>query len=199
MLASELIAKMRSRLRDETSEYWSDPELIDSINFALSAMAHRLMPWKGRYQFSIIDGIDTYALPVDYLAPISVVHDDGVYPILGTMQALHSSESGDPSVFIDNDAIIISPIPDVGTIVYVNYHALLQIDDAADTINISTAFIDTVLSYALSLALQKQSSEESLAQSKYYLQLYETRCADIAHVAHMRRNSTSIISRYQKV
>jgi hypothetical protein len=197
MLGSELIGKMRSRLRDEAKEGWSDPELLDSVNFALVAVAGKLLPWKGRWVSDTITGVDTYSVPDDFMAPISLYVDGKVVEIKGIEWALsHDSET--PVAFIDMGSLILYPVPTQAQPIVFNYHANRKIAEVSDDLNISAEMEDTVLYYALSLAHQKQANEESLTQSQYYLKLYRERCGDIAKITTQRRSSRSSKSTYQR-
>ncbi|MDD2267473.1 hypothetical protein [Sulfuricurvum sp.] len=198
MNAAVLIGMMRSRLRDEAKEGWSDQELIDSINFALSAIAHRLLPWKSRYTFTAQIGIDTYPLPVDFMAPIALIYDGVMIPVKGNQWAL-SNDGNDQIAFLNGTALILTQVPDQEVEVSLNYHALIQIADISDELYIFPEIVDTVLFYALSLAIQKEPHEQSLAQSKYYMSLYESRCKDVSAVEAKRRSGITLKSTYQKV
>lgn len=199
MLASVLIGQMRSRLRDEAKEGYSDAELIDSLNFSLSAIAHRLLPWKGRFSVMGTAGVDTYVLPNDFMAPISLVYGGVVVSIQGIGLSLSQDGYGKSAAFIDNNALIISPMPLSAQQIHLNYHALHRISLISDVVDLPNELQDTVLYYALSLALQKEAHEQSMAQSKYYHDLYEQRCRDISKVSAMRRSSISVKSHFQKV
>lgn len=198
MRVDELIAKMRPRLRDEDAQWWSNDELHDNINIALAAIAHKLMPWKGRWNFITSSGVDTYSIPEDFMSPISLIVDGAMIPIKGAEYAL-STSSEEACGFIDNDALILYPAPSGAMEVALNYHGINQTVTIADEIKLAPELIDTVMVYALSLSLQKQATEESLEQSKYYLNLYTSRCGDVVKVAHARRNSPRARSTYQRI
>jgi len=198
MRGSELVVKMRSRLRDEAAEGWSDDELFDSINFALSAIASKLLPWKGRWSTVTIIGSDTYSIPEDFMAPISLYVDGNAVEIKGIEWAM-SHDSSEEAAFIDLDSLILYPTPTSEVSLMLNYHASRTLESLSDVLHITTEMVDTVLYYALSMALQKQANEESLSQSQYYLKLYHERCSDIAKITSQRRSATRIQSKFQKV
>lgn len=199
MIAQEMIDRMRMRLRDEEGEGWSDAELLDSINLSLSAIAVKLMPWKNRWHTMAFEGVDTYSIPEDFVAPISVIVGGVMMPIRGIEYALGYDMPDQPCVFIDNDSLILYPIPDHSMDIIVNYHAVFKVKTPDDLLKIPDEISDTVLFYALSLAHQKEAHEASMAQSKYYLQLYKDRCVDSSKASRMRRSGTRTQSRFIKV
>jgi hypothetical protein len=197
MLCSELIGKMRSRLRDEAKEGWSDAELLDSVNFALTAVASKLLPWKGRWVNETLIGVDTYSIPEDFMAPISLFINGKKVEIKGIEWSM-SNEGPDTAAFIDMDSLIIYPMPTQAQQIVFNYHAKRLVTNINDALHISTEMEDTVLYYALSLAHQKQANEESLTQSRFYLNLYRERCGDISKITSQRRSSRTAKSTYQR-
>ncbi len=197
MLCSKLIGKMRSRLRDEAKEGWSDAELLDSVNFALTAVASKLLPWKGRWVNETLIGVDTYSIPEDFMAPISLFINGKKVEIKGIEWSM-SNEGPDTAAFIDMDSLIIYPMPIQAQQIVFNYHAKRLVTNINDALHISTEMEDTVLYYALSLAHQKQANEESLTQSRFYLNLYRERCGDISKITSQRRSSRTAKSTYQR-
>lgn len=194
----DMAAKMRKRLNDADAQWWSDDDLHDAINAALAAVSHRLMPWKRRWVFTTSSGVDTYSIPEDFAAPISLFVGGAKRTINGIESALQS-ESDEACGFIDNDALILYPLPQSEETVVLNYHAISQAATMADLIKLPTEIIDVVMNYALSIALLKPATEESVKLSKFYLDLYEVRCKDAEKIAHQRRNAVSIRSKHQKV
>lgn len=199
MLASDVIAMIRSRLRDEAKEGWSDEELLSSLNLSLSAIAHRLMPWKARYSASTVIDQDTYMLPDDFMAPLALVYDGIIVEIKGIEWALSNYGSDVTTAFIDNNMMIISPTPRDVIGFDLNYHALIQVSALTDVLRIPTEMVDALLYYTLSLSLQKEPHEQSLAQSKYFLDLFEKRCEDTAKIAMKRHAGSHNKSNFQKV
>lgn len=198
MRANELIMEMRYRLRDEAKEGWSDEELLSSINLSLSAIARKLNLWKSRWVTSTIPYIDTYSIPEDFVSPISLVVGSEMIEIKGIEWAL--SHSGDtPCAFIDNDALILYPVPQEEIPILFNYKSLRRLNSVGDVVPLGDEYIDTALFYALSLAYQKQSSEESLTQSRYFLNLFKDQVADVRNASSQRQNGRTIKSRHQKV
>lgn len=199
MTGLELIVDMRFRLRDDAKEGWSDEELKSSINFALSSIAHKLNPWKGVHASETIIGVDTYILPNNFMTPISVMIEGKSIPIKGIEWVMmHEAEVG-ACAYINGKMLVIVPAPISATAFHVNYNARVKISDLSEELTIEDEWIDTVLYYALSLALQKEASEQSLDQSRYYLSLYKDRCKEVAKVAHDRRSSRVVQSKFQKV
>lgn len=195
-----MIAKLRSRLRDELKEGWSDDELLDTVNLALSAIAHDFMIWKGRWNTLTSSGVDTYSIPEDFMAPISLIVNGVPTPIKGTEYALRDSSSNDACAFIDINSLILYPMPSVDDIpVILNYHGIQQCSDINSVLKIGLEHADTVMYYSLSQALQKEANEDSLAKSKHYLSLYKDRVKAVSKINHQRKNTSGITSRYQKV
>lgn len=198
MKASEMIAKLRSRLRDEEKEGWSDDELLDTVNLSLSAIAHDFMLWKKRWNTLTSSGVDTYSIPEDFMAPISLAVNSVIIPIKGIEYALQDS-SDSACAFIDINSLILYPMPTDEVEVILNYHAIFQSDTVNNILKIGIEHVDTVMYYALSQALQKEASEDSLAKSKYYLSLYKDRIKVVAKITHQRRNTSGITSKFQRV
>jgi hypothetical protein len=199
MTASELIAKVRSRLRDEAKEGWSDDELLDNLNMALSAMAHDLMLWKKRWETIASPGVDTYSIPEDFMAPISLLIGGVPIPIKGIEWAL-SNNSDQACGFIDFTSLILHPMPLGNENIILNYHALFQCYTLMDAVNIGIEHLDTAMFYTMSQSLQKEPSEDAITKSKYYLDLYKNRIASVSKITHQRRNASgSTTSHYQRV
>jgi hypothetical protein len=198
MKASEMIVKLRSRLRDEAKEGWSDLELLDTVNLALSAISHDFMIWKKRWSTLTSSGVDTYSIPEDFMAPISLMVGGVIVPIKGVEYALQDGTDS-TCAFIDINSLILYPLPMSEVNVILNYHAVFQSDTVDSILKIGIEHVDTVMYYALSQALQKEASEDSLAKSKYYLSLYKDRIKVVAKITHQRRNTSGITSRFQKV
>lgn len=198
MRAYEMIAQLRKRLRDDDADGWSDDELLENINFSLSAIARKLSLWKNRFSRTTAVGVDTYSIPEDFMSPISMTYDGREIPIKGIEWAL-SSSSDDECVFIDNNALIIVPIPSSVVEFHLNYQANRLIKNGQDVLAISDEYVDTALYYALSLSYQKPASEESLTQSRYFLNLYKDNINDVKETAQKRRSSRTTKTNYQKV
>lgn len=193
-----MIVKLRSRLRDEAKEGWSDDELLDTVNLALSAISHDFMIWKRRWNTLTSSGVDTYSIPEDFMAPISLMVGGVIVPIKGIEYSLQDSSDA-ACAFIDINSLILYPMPTDEVEVILNYHAVFQSDTVNSVLKIGIEHVDTVMYYALSQALQKEASEDSLAKSKYYLSLYKDRIKVVAKITHQRRNTSGITSRFQRL
>lgn len=198
MLARELIAKIRLRLRDEAKEGWSDDELIDMMNLSFSAIAHDFMLWKSRCVIVASSGVDTYSIPEDFMAPISLIVAGDMIPIYGIEQALRN-QSEEVCGFIHANTLILNPEPAVGTEIILNYHSLYQCCSMDTKLQIGTEYMDTLIYYTMSQALQKEPTENALEKSKYFLQMYKDRVDVVSKISNQRRNSTAIKSSFQRI
>lgn len=76
MRVNDIILAVRARLHDTGSKKrWSDEELIDSINSALSAITMALNPFTGEWVIELVDGKSKYELPPYFYRLINVVFD----------------------------------------------------------------------------------------------------------------------------
>lgn len=197
MTAADLIEKVRHRLLDTSKEGWSDPELLDNLNMALSAVASDLALWKRRWSTIASFGVDTYSIPEDFMAPISLFVGGKRVEIKATETALRS-ESNDPAAFIDLNSLIVYPMPKEGEEIALNYHATSRCDTLDDIVKVGYEHIDAVIFYTMSMSLQKDQSEEALPKSKHYLSLYKDRIKSVSKITQARRGG-STTSRHQKV
>lgn len=197
MKASDVIAKVRARLSDDDKKWWSDDELLDNLNMALSAIATDLMLWTRRWDSIASFGVDTYSIPEDFMAPISLIVDDSMIEIKPITAALRS-DSDEPAAFIDMNSLILFPMPNGGERIVLNYHASSRCDTIDSIMKIASEHVDSVIFYMMGLSLQKSPAEDSLGKSKYYTQLYKDRIRSIVQIATARRGG-STRSRHQKV
>lgn len=197
MTASDVILKVRQRLMDESKEGWSDPELLDNLNMALSAVASDLMLWKRRWNTIASFGVDTYSIPEDFMAPISLFINDKAVEIKAIESALRS-ESDDPAAFIDFNSLILYPMPKVDDKIVLNYQAISRCEEIEDVVKIGYEHLDAVIFYTMSMSLQKDQSETALPKSKHYLALYKERIRAVSKITQSRRGA-NVTSRHQKV
>lgn len=197
MTASDVISDVRSRLLDESKEGWSDPELLGNLNMALSAIAADLMLWKRRWSTIASFGVDTYSIPEDFMAPISLFINSKVIEVKATETALRS-ESDDPAAFIDLNSLIIYPMPKEGDTIILNYHATSRCNTLEDIVKVGYEHIDAVIFYTMSMSLSKDQSETALPKSKHFLSLYKDRIKSVSKITHARRGGR-ISSKHQKV
>lgn len=193
-----MIVELRSRLHDEAQEGWEDSELLSSINLALSAIARKLRLWKGRWSNTATIGVNRYLLPSDFMSPISFIYD-GINVDVKGIEWVMSTPEDEACVIIDNDSLVISPTPTTAAAFVLNYHKNYRVSSTNDPLLIGDEYIDTVLYYALSISHQKQASEESLTQSRYYLGLYREQIQEVQDMAIMRRGSRRTKSTFQRV
>jgi hypothetical protein len=194
-----MITQIRYKLRDEASQQWSDDELLTNINFALSSMARKLRLWKNRFISMTSQGVDTYSIPDDFISPISVIVDEKLIPIKGIEFSLSSPELNHPCAFIDNDALILFPLPTSEVQFILNYNSNRLLKSNNDVLAVTDEYLDTILFYALSMSYQKQLGPESLNQSKYFLGLYEKQVNELNEIATKRRSSRTIKSNFQVI
>lgn len=197
MTASDVILKVRQRLIDESKEGWSDPELLDNLNMALSAVATDLMLWKRRWNTIASFGVDTYSIPEDFMAPISLYVNETPIEIKAIESALRS-ESDDPAAFIDLNSLILYPMPKDGDSIILNYHATSRCDKLEDVVKIGYEHLDAVIFYTMSMSLSKDQSETALPKSKHFLSLYKDRIKGVSKITQARRGGR-ISSKHQKV
>lgn len=195
-----MITQIRYKLRDEASQQWSDDELLSNINFALSSMARKLRLWKNRFTSMTSSGVDTYSIPDDFISPISVLLNGVLIPIKGIEFSLSlGDEITTPCAFVDNDALILFPMPNSEVEFTINYNSNRLLKSTGDMLAVTDEYIDTILFYALSMSYQKQLSPESLNQSKYFLSLYEKQVNELNEMATIRRSSRKIKSHFQAI
>lgn len=197
MTARVLIGKMRNKLNDEASEWWSDDELLDDINTALSAVAVKLVQWQNTYEFTTLSGSAAYALPNDFMSPEWCEVGGVPTDILSKEKAYGYTGNAVICVF-DGTEIILMPTPESTETVIVGYKGY-KVYDFDDEIELNAVLTDALKMYALSLAYQKQPSEDALKKSGYFLKLYKDRVADVSKIASERVGTQRIRSTYQKV
>lgn len=197
MTASALIIDVRSRLIDESKEGWSDPELLGNLNMALSAIGVDLMLWKRRWSTIASFGVDTYSIPEDFMAPISLFINESPIEIKAIETALRS-ESEDPAAFIDFNSLILYPMPKDGDAITLNYQATSRCNTLEDVVKVGYEHLDAVIFYTMSMSLSKDQSETALPKSKHFLSLYKDRIKGVSKITHSRRGGR-ISSKHQKV
>lgn len=198
MKASDVIAKVRQRLRDLDGKFWGDDELLDNLNMALSAIATDLSLWNGRWECIASSGVDTYSIPEDFMAPISLIINNEIVNIRAIDSAMRDNHSVTKAGFINMSSLIIYPKPVGGEMIVLNYRAVNMCEDHESYLNVGNEHLDSVIYYVMSLSLQKAPAENAMEQSRYYLKLYKDRIASISQITNKRRGGRAQ-SVFQKV
>lgn len=81
MIVNDIILSVRQRLGDtKDKKRWSDEELIDSINAALSAITMAVNPFTSEWAIRLVDGQSRYELPPYFYRLINVKFNDKIIP-----------------------------------------------------------------------------------------------------------------------
>lgn len=192
-----MIDDLRFRLNDEACEGWSDGELMGSINHAISSLARKLKLWKGSYPITLHSGVSRYELPSDFISPVSFFMGTTPCDIHGREYAMRNILTS--GVSFDDRELIVYDIIQTDTPSILHYNVFKRVGTLSETLPIKDEYIDMVMSYALSLSHQKVQSEESIAQSRYYLSLYKDQVKDIQGDVFKHQSSYRIRSTFQKV
>ena len=167
MKVSELIENLRYGLLndiypfEENSDYGKDKLLLNWVSRSVRQVSRDIPHLKYQYRFKVVEGIDEYPLPKDFITPHSLTKEDGT-------SVLINEDSGSESAIFTGRSIVI-PFSYSGemSLEYFRIHPKIVSPD--DEILINDAFIDLVETYVAYLAHNRQGNKQSEGSNLFYI------------------------------
>lgn len=168
MTLGEILARVRRKLMEETSGFWSDEELIAEINDGYMDLVTDAKLLADPYTITTVPGQVFYDLPPDFVALRSVIYDGADLPQMPYLE--RSQEEGPPRSFqLIGNKLRIYPVPDDAyelTILYYYRPAPLQND--FDVPEIPEEHHRLLVLYAVAQALLKDENPAYVAYEQQY-------------------------------
>lgn len=203
---NDIILKMRSRLGDNepSKQKWSDAELMDNINSALSALAVSML-YATRTQRYVVSGTSNrFELPHNMARVVAItINDERV--TIKSFEWLQNNKSrlqdDEFVVCMDDVSFFLYPLEllEDGLEVVFDYNYIQQINDASETIDLPILLSDAILFYAMHMSLQVNTSEKNTNKSAHFLNLYERQVQMMSMALHKNKHSKRLTSRYKRI
>ena len=158
MIVSDLVTEIRLELGDNSSNNWSDDEIITYINEAYRYfynMASMITPQilSKTATLTLLQGTNAISLPSDYWGLISlIIPDGGGTPLLSVNQTdmEYPSTTGIPTqYYISSNAIVFNTIADKDYNVVFNYIPDVSVLTSTDEIPIKNVYLSFLKFYVL--------------------------------------------------
>lgn len=203
---SDIILKMRSRLGDNepTKQKWSDAELVDNINSALTSLAVSML-YATREQRYIVSGTNNrFELPENMARVVAITINDERVTIKSFEWLQNNKQSlGDDTftVCMDDISFFLYPLAllEDGLEIVFNYNYIQQINDTSETIYLPIILSDAILFYAMHMSLQVNTSEKNANKSAHYLNLYERQVQNMSIAIYKNKHSKRLTSRFKRI
>lgn len=203
---SDIILKMRSRLGDNepTKQKWSDAELVDNINSALTSLAVSML-YATREQRYIVSGTNNrFELPENMARVVAITINDERVTIKSFEWLQNNKQSlGDDTftVCMDDISFFLYPLAllEDGLEIVFNYNYIQQINDVSETIYLPIILSDAILFYAMHMSLQVNTSEKNANKSAHYLNLYERQVQNMSIAIYKNKHSKRLTSRFKRI
>lgn len=203
---SDIILKIRSRLGDNepTKQKWSDAELVDNINSALTSLAVSML-YATREQKYIVSGTtNRFELPENMARVVAITINDERVTIKSFEWLQNNKQSLSDDVFsvcLDDTSFFLYPLAllEDGLEIVFNYNYIQQINDASETIDLPILLSDAILFYAMHMSLQVNTSEKNANKSAHYLNLYERQVQNMSIAIYKNRHSKRLTSRFKRI
>ena len=203
---NDIILKMRSRLGDidTLKQKWSDAELIDNINSALSQLAVSML-YATRGQKYIVSGTNNrFELPHNMARVVAItINEERV--TIKSFEWLQNNKSelkdDEFTVCMDDTSFFLYPLAllEDGLEIVFNYNYIQQINDVSETIDLPVLLSDAILFYAMHMSLQVNTSEKNANKSAHFLNLYERQVQMMSMTLHKNKHSKRLTSRYKRI
>lgn len=203
---NDIILKMRSRLGDidTLKQKWSDAELIDNINSALSQLAVSML-YATREQKYIVSGTNNrFELPHNMARVVAItINEERV--TIKSFEWLQNNKSelkdDEFTVCMDDTSFFLYPLAllEDGLEIVFNYNYIQQINDVSETIDLPVLLSDAILFYAMHMSLQVNTSEKNANKSAHFLNLYERQVQMMSMTLSKNKHSKRLTSRYKRI
>lgn len=203
---NDIILKMRSRLgdNDPSKQKWSDAELIDNINSALTQLSVSML-YATRTQKYIVTGTHNhFELPHNMARVVAITVNEERVTIKSFEWLQNNKQSLDKDTFtvcMDDTSFFLYPLEllEDGLEVAFYYNYIQQINDVSETINLPIVLGDAILFYALHMSLQVNTSDKNTSKSTHYLNLYDRQVQIAGAALHKNKHSKRLTSKYKRI
>jgi hypothetical protein len=201
------VASIIDRIRSKTGDTdplkyrYSDMEIVDGVNDALDMMSEELL-WSTRtWQVPCQDGVGRYALPTDFLRPISASYNGETIHDIVSFEARLQNEDRNGGMAYDNRTFHLFPATGVksGDVVELYYNNYEHVNDATDTLAFASGFRSAIVYCTLHMLYQNPISKDHMKKSSEYLSLYYARLPGLKSRARSNVQSKRLRSGYRKV
>ncbi|GEM_PF-4724191 len=171
---------------------YSDNEIIDSINLALSSIAIECLCFNKDWLITPKDDVYVYPLPLDFLQFHSLT--------VNNKKILQIGGITNNGIYFDLNQIYFKNIDiKAKDAIILNYFHYERVGNAGDSIYLPFGILDALIYHVLSLLYQNPISKEHINKSTYYLNLYDKSIMNIKSIIRSQFQQKNIISMYRKV
>jgi hypothetical protein len=200
---SSLILSIRSKIGDTDAlkQRFSDTEVVDNINDALNILSEELL-WSTRtWTIPCTAGIGRYALPSDFLRPISAEYNGVLIEEIESLEHRKQNNHLSTGMAYDNRTLHIFPGENVqdGDNIALYYNNYETVNDETDTLDVANGYKMPIVYYALHLMHQNPISRDHMKKSSEYLSLYYARVSALKSIQRSNVQSKRMRNRYVKV
>ena len=201
----DVVLGIRSRLGDTdvAKQHYSDPEIIDAVNSALSHLSEELLCFRRTWLVPCLDGVGRYELPGDFLRLISVNYKGTLITEVESMEHRMNREdgAGTPGVSLDLQTIHLFPSENIktGDVIELYYQYYETVNDDRDDIALPNVAKEAIVFFALSLLYQNPVKKAGIEKSNYYRRMYEVELQNLRSRVRMNAQSKKIRTPYIKV
>lgn len=201
----DVILGLKSRLgdTDSASPRYSDPEIIDAVNSALSHLSEELLCFRRTWFVPCADGVGRYELPGDFLRLISVKYKDEIITDIESMEHRMTRRDGtaDFGVSLDMQTVHIFPAENIEKedVIELYYHYFETVSDTRDTVSLPNSAKEAIVFYVLYLLYQNPIKKDGLKISAQYFQNYQMSLRALRSRVRMNAQSKNMQTAYRKV
>lgn len=203
---NDIILKMRTRLgdNDPSKQKWSDAELIDNINSALTSLATSML-YATREQKYIVSGASNrFELPHNMARVVAITINNERVTIKSFEWLQNNKQSVSDDAFtvcMDDTSFFLYPLAllEDGLEIVFNYNYIQQINEVSEIIYLPILLSDAILFYAMHMSLQVNTSEKNANKSAHFLNLYERQVQMMSMTLHKNKHSKRLTSRYKRI
>lgn len=203
MKTNDIILRMRSTLKDinPLKYVWSDPDLIDCINFALIQLSLEDLHSVNTEFIKLEEDKSRYKLPDNYIEASSVLIENEPLFIKSLKFAQNNQNSILNLTFsVDEQSFYIFPKSKIknNMAIEINYKYTQQIQEVTDDINLANLTKAALVFYSLHIAFMNPNSSKNAETSNRYKKLFNEQIKLIKPKISSQRNSKSIRSQYKR-
>jgi hypothetical protein len=203
---NDIILKLRSRLGDNepSKQKWSDAELIDNINSALTQLAVSMIYSFKTQKYIVSRTNNRFELPYNIARIVAITIKDERATIKSFQWLQNSKQrlkSDEFVVCMDDISFFLYPLEllEDGVEILFDYNHIQQINDVSENIDMSIMLSDAILFYAMHMSLQVNTSEKNANKSLHYLNLFDKQVSTMSGVIYKNRHSKRLTSRYKRI
>ena len=201
IVVSSLLLSIRSKLGDTdiTSQRYSDAEIIDSINDALAVLSEELLCFSRTWSISCKDCVTRYALPADFLKPISLkFNSKEILNIVSVESQAQNNCTFTASYDLQTVHLYLPEIKEKDKIeLYYNYSETVSTKD--ESIPLPNNAKEIIVNYVLHLLYQNPIKKDGLQRSSYFYNLYEKKLITFRSRVKMNAQSKNIKTTFTRV